>query len=174
MKLPIMDLLSKIGKDMQEPLRKAASQSLKDEGIQLTSQLLELHDSDFSTLRVPLLFKSRLGRIRSTGYIPTKYLLLSDHQDSDQPNAKEGGEHGCLKELLIKIASDIPRAVVNLAMEKLQDEGVQKTSQLIELARKDFDALCLPLLLKTRLRKVWKRRDVSDPVPAHWLLKESA
>jgi len=155
--LPITDFLSKIGKDMKEPPISAAGKSLKDEGIQQAKQLFELHSTDFNRLRLPLLLKTRLGRIRYAGGYAMDYLSRIEHQGSDQDKGKQGEEPGDLREFLVKIASDSPTTAVDATTRILQDEGVEKKSQLLELARAHFEDLCIPLLLKTRLRDLWKR-----------------
>jgi len=68
-------------------------------------------------------------------------------------------------DLLVKIANGVHESLLSSAGQILKDEGISQTSHLIELHWKEFDALRLPLLLKSRLRRIWE----SGKVPVEFL-----
>lgn len=67
------------------------------------------------------------------------------------------GACGTIGELLGKVGRDVSRSLLLRAEVTLIEEGVDETRHLCELHPMDFDALRLPALLKSRLRRVRER-----------------
>lgn len=65
--MKISDLFAKITENVNSLLVKRAEVTLAEEGVDLVGHLCELHASDFESLKLPALLKSRLRRIRERG-----------------------------------------------------------------------------------------------------------
>mmetsp|Transcript_3678 Transcript_3678/g.6585 ORF Transcript_3678/g.6585 Transcript_3678/m.6585 type:complete len:152 (-) Transcript_3678:110-565(-) len=76
-----------------------------------------------------------------------------------------GGEAQCtappgpvlVKDLVEEIGHDVSEEVMTRTKAALEAEGVVQTRQLLQLYPQDFDAVIMPLLLKSRLRRVRER-----------------
>merc|ERR1719350_352394 len=73
------------------------------------------------------------------------------------PQCVAGDYPPVLADVLNKIGHDIPEEPLLRAVNTFKDEGIAQTRQMLELYPIDFDALRIPLLLKTRLRRVRER-----------------
>eukprot|EP00930_Biecheleria_cincta_P037999 TRINITY_DN26107_c0_g1_i1.p1 TRINITY_DN26107_c0_g1~~TRINITY_DN26107_c0_g1_i1.p1 ORF type:complete len:175 (-),score=42.45 TRINITY_DN26107_c0_g1_i1:87-611(-) len=62
-----------------------------------------------------------------------------------------------VKDVLAEIGHDVGEEVLERAVNALAAEGVVQTRQLLQLFPQDFDAVVMPLLLKSRLRRVRER-----------------
>ena len=62
-----------------------------------------------------------------------------------------------VKDVVAEIGHDVSEEVISRTLEALETEGVVQTRQLLQLYPQDFDAVVMPLLLKSRLRRVRER-----------------
>ncbi|CAK9014256.1 unnamed protein product [Durusdinium trenchii] len=62
-----------------------------------------------------------------------------------------------VKDLVEEIGHDVSEEVIQRSLSALEAEGVVQTRQLLQLYPQDFDAVAMPLLLKSRLRRVRER-----------------
>ena len=62
-----------------------------------------------------------------------------------------------VKDVVAEIGHDVSEEVISRTLEALEAEGVVQTRQLLQLYPQDFDAVVMPLLLKSRLRRVRER-----------------
>eukprot|EP00440_Ansanella_granifera_P070834 gb/GFBE01076877.1/.p1 GENE.gb/GFBE01076877.1/~~gb/GFBE01076877.1/.p1 ORF type:complete len:164 (+),score=52.46 gb/GFBE01076877.1/:1-492(+) len=83
----------------------------------------------------------------------------------DEEAAGAGGGAQCtappgpvmVKELVEEIGHDVSEEVIERTVSALAAEGVVQTRQLLQLFPQDYDALVIPLLLKSRLRRIRER-----------------
>lgn len=62
-----------------------------------------------------------------------------------------------VKDVVAEIGHDVSEEVIFRTLNALEAEGVVQTRQLLQLYPQDFDAVVMPLLLKSRLRRVRER-----------------
>eukprot|EP00435_Cladocopium_sp_Y103_P048286 s701_g14.t1 len=62
-----------------------------------------------------------------------------------------------VKDVVAEIGHDVSEEVISRTLNALEAEGVVQTRQLLQLYPQDFDAVVMPLLLKSRLRRVRER-----------------
>ncbi|CAJ1334173.1 unnamed protein product [Effrenium voratum] len=95
-------------------------------------------------------------------------VLGSDLEDEDDAlivYEGAGGDAQCtappgpvlVKDLVAEIGHDVSEEVIERTLRSLEAEGVVQTRQLLQLFPQDFDAVVMPLLLKSRLRRVRER-----------------
>ena len=75
--------------------------------------------------------------------------------NEEQPKQREAQLRPALvQDLLEEIGHDVEDEIIRRSFLSLKTEGIIQTQQLMQLYPQDFDAVAMPLLVKTRLRRV--------------------